>query len=154
VATRPNLVLTRVPTPWRLEQTVYGVSDDGWSSSNGDTRVANATYAYFNRAAGPGTLKVVVSRAGFCVPTAPQAHVLVRVGPLALDEQRAAVVQHATHVVRFVLRNCQSRSLTFSADPPVAVSVQASPTVKPRDYGIADDRYLGAQLGFAFTPSR
>jgi hypothetical protein len=38
--------------------------------------------------------------------------------------------------------------------PPFAVSVTAFPTVHPRDYGIGDDRHLGAQVGFAFSTKR
>jgi len=100
--------------------------------------------------AGP-PVTIVVSRAGFCSKVAPGTHVTVRVGPLALNEQHAPSVAHATWVKRFLLSNCQVRHFTVTIAPPLAVQVHASPTVRPTDYGASDNRELGAEVGFSFS---
>ena len=97
---------------------------------------------------------MVVGRKGFCSSTAPRAHIVVRVGPVALDQQRAPVVDHAQRTVRFVLPNCSEKSITLAVAPPVAVQVTAFPTFSPLDYGGGDNRHLGAQVGFSFSPKR
>jgi hypothetical protein len=154
VASRPGLTLRRIERhPWRLQEAAYGVSDDGWiSGTNENPLVANGTYAYFGPETTPGTLTIDVGRVGFCSHTAPPAHVTLRVGPVALNEQRAPIVTHATRVERFVLPNCLERTFHFTVTPPVAVQVRATPTVLPTDYGRSDNRELGAQVGFSFTP--
>ena len=151
VARRPGLTVYRVGHPWRLHQASYGVSDDGWISGSTEVTSANGTYAYFGPQRTAGTLTVVTARKGFCSQAAPPAHVVVRVGPLALNEQRAPTVARATHVERYVLANCGTRTLTFTIAPPLAVQVTASPTVQPTQYGGSDNRELGAQVGFSFS---
>lgn len=155
VAQRKGLTLRRIDRhPWALQQATYGVSDDGWISGTSTTLIARGTYAYFGPERTPGTLTVDVSRAGFCSKQAPGTHVTVRIGPLALNSQRAAYVRYATRIVTFKLANCGQRHITTTIAPPVAVDVVASPTVRPTDYGASDNRELGAQVGFSFTPKR
>ncbi len=155
VATRPGQTLRRIDKhPWRLREASYGVSDDGWISGSGEGTPATGTYAYFGPERTSGTLTVAVSRAGFCASTAPRTHVTVRVGPVALNEQRAPVVLRPTRIAHLVLPNCQSRTLRFVAVPPVAAVVTADPTVRPSDYGGSDTRDLGVEVGFSFTPKR
>jgi hypothetical protein len=155
VARRPGLTLRRiVHHPWALRKSVYGVSNDGWITAPEATGPASGRFAYFGPERRPGTLKVVVSRTGFCSSTAPRAHVVVRVGPVALDQQRAPVVAHAARTVRFVLPNCSQKAISLIVAPPVAVQVTASPTFSPLDYGHGDSRHLGAQVGFSFSPKR
>jgi hypothetical protein len=140
-----SLSLVRVTHPWRLRETYYGRSSDGWIGSDG-------TYAYFGPAV-PGTLNIAVSRAGFCPTAAPPTPVTVRVGPVALNEQRAATVARATTVRRFLLRSCTSVPVTLHVTPPVAVTVHVARLVRLRDYGISDSRTVGAQIGGSFTPN-
>ena len=155
VAKQPGLTLRRiVQHPWALQQATYGVSNDGWISGTSDTLVARGTYAYFGPERTPGTLSVDVSRAGFCSKQAPGTHITVRIGPLALNTQRAAYVRHAKRIVTFELPNCGQRQIKVTIAPPVAVDIRASPTVRPTDYGASDNRELGAQVGFSFTPKR
>ncbi len=97
---------------------------------------------------------MVAGRKGFCSSTAPRTHVVVRVGPVALDQQRAPIVAHAQRTVRFVLPNCSQKAISLTVTPPVAVQVTASPTFSPLDYGHGDNRHLGVQVGFAFKPKR
>jgi len=152
VASQPGLTLRRIQHhPWRLHDTELGVSDDGWISGSSDNPVADGTYAYFGPETMPGLLTIVVSRAGFCSKVAPGTHITVRVGPLALNEQHAPSVAHATWVKRFLLPNCQVRRFTVTIAPPLAVQVHADPTVRPSDYGSSESRELGAQVGFSFS---
>jgi hypothetical protein len=149
---RTGLTIRRVTHPWALHEAAYAVSVDGWiTGSSDDPSVADGTWAYFGPERAPGTLNVDVSRAGFCANGAPKAHVRVRVGRLALNEQRAPYIPHAARIPRFVLANCTSRHFRFTVTPPVAVEVTASPTVRPTDYGIGDSRDLGVAVGFSFT---
>jgi len=155
VAQQRGLVLRHIERhPWALQQAVYSVSDDGWISGSGKGTIAAGTYAYFGPERSPGNLTVDVSRTGFCSPTAPPTHITVRIGPLQLNEQRAPYVPRATDIERFVLPNCGQRKITVVATPPTAVQVSADPTVRPTDYGASDNRYLGAEVGFSFSPKR
>lgn len=154
-ASRRGLTLRQIDHhPWRLHDAAYGVSDDGWISGSSDNPVADGTYAYFGPETKAGTLTIVVGRAGFCATGAPGTHVVVRVGPLALNEQHAPTVTHASWVERFALSNCQQKTFTVTIAPPLAVQVHASPTVRPSDYGASESRELGAQVGFSFSAKR
>lgn len=150
-----NLTLTHVLShPWRLQRAVYGVSTDGWITGTSDVPVARGTFAYFGPETAPGIAHVFVSRASFCANGVPPTHITVRVGPLALNEQRAATVARTARVERFTLPNCGTRRLQVPATPPLAVEITADPTVRPTDYGAGDNRELGVQVGFSFSPKR
>jgi hypothetical protein len=137
-----------------LQQATYGVSSDGWIVGTSDDQVARGRYAYFDATHGPGTLEVDVGRRGFCDTSAPGTNVVVRIGPVALDEQRAPHVVRPATVRRFHVANCGLVKTRVHVQPPVAVEVVASPTLRPSDYGASESRELGAQVGFAFTPKR
>jgi len=155
VASKPGLTLRRIDHhPWMIQETLYKVTNDGWISAYQSTETALGRFAYFGPERAPGTLHVTVGRAGFCPTSAPSTHVTVRIGPVALDEQRAPYVAHAQKTERFTLPNCTSRSISLTATPPLAVQVTAFPTFVPRQYGIGDDRHLGAQVRFSFSPKR
>jgi hypothetical protein len=152
VASRPGETLRRVVDgKWALHQASYGVAHDGWITGSSDDPVARGRFAYFGPETKRGVLHVGVGRAGFCPSAAPNAHVVIKVGPLRLNEQRAPYVRHASYTRRVVVPNCHQRELTFSVVPPVAVEVSATPVVYPIDYNIGDNRYLGVQVGFLFT---
>jgi Dolichyl-phosphate-mannose-protein mannosyltransferase len=143
--TQGSLSLVRVTHPWKLRETYYGRSSDGWIGNDG-------TFAYFGPAV-PGTLKIDVSRASFCPTGAPPTRVTVRVGPVALNEQRAATVARATTVRHFLLRNCTSVPIELHVTPPVAATVHVASLVRLSDYGISDSRVVGAVIGGSFTPN-
>jgi hypothetical protein len=152
VAVNTGLTLRRVVHGrWALHEASYGVSHDGWITGSSDDPVARGRFAYFGPETKRGVLHVGVGRAGFCPADAPSAHVVIKVGPLRLNEQRAPYVRHAGFVRRLVVPNCHQEELTFSVVPPVAVEVSATPVVLPTDYNIGDSRYLGVQVGFSFT---
>jgi hypothetical protein len=155
VASKRGVVLRRIDShPWMIQETLYKVTNDGWISAYKPTETAFGRFAYFGPERAPGTVHVTVGRAGFCPDSAPSAHVTVQIGPAALDEQHAPYVARAQKTERFTLPNCTSRSISVTATPPVAVQVSAFPTFVPRHYGIGDDRNLGAQVGFSFSPKR
>jgi hypothetical protein len=140
--------------PWALQEATYGVSNDGWISGSSEDPEANGTWAYFGPQRRPGTVTVVVARKGFCAREAPGTNATVRIGPLQLNEQHAPRVARAAKTIRFKLPNCGRREITLRIAPPVAEQVHVSPTIRPSDYGASDNRELGAQVGFKFTPSR
>jgi hypothetical protein len=155
VARKPGLTLKRIDHhPWALHQSLYSVSNDGWIQAANDTDIALGRFAYFGPERTAGTLTVQIGRAGFNASTAPGTNIVLRIGPLELDEQHAPKIARAQHVDRFKLLNGRTRTFHVTVTPPFAVSVTAFPTVHPRDYGIGDDRHLGAQVGFAFSTKR
>jgi hypothetical protein len=142
--------------PWKLQKTVLGLTGDGWIIGTGGATYADGTYAYFGPQRTPGTLAVQVGRT-FCPPGAPVAHAIVRVGPVALNDQQKPIVRKATYTRRIVVPSCAdqkhpTRTLTFTVAPPLAVEVHVDKTISPADYGQSDARQLGAQVGYSWTP--
>ena len=113
IESQGSLTLLRISHPWRLSETYYLREPDGWIGSDGG-------YVYFGPAK-RGTLVVEVSRAGFCNASVKPTPVTVRVGPPALNQQRAAVVRNATSVRHVLVHSCQAVPLAFNVRPPVAV---------------------------------
>jgi hypothetical protein len=143
-----SLALVRITHPWRLQETYYGRSDDGWIADHND-----ATYAYFGPAR-RGVLNIDVSRAGFCARDAPPTPVTVRIGPVALNSQRAPTVARPTNVRHVLLHSCQQKPIRLRVTAPVAATVHVASLVRATDYGLSDSRLLGAQFGGSFTPAR
>jgi hypothetical protein len=146
VESQGSLTLVRIDHPWRLSETYYLREPDGWIGSDGG-------YAYF----GPvkrGTLHVEVSRAGFCNASVAPTPVTVRVGPPALNQQRAAVVRRPTFVRHVLVHSCEAVPLEFPVRPPVAVRVHVGKLVRPADYGASESRELGVQFSATVTPKR
>jgi hypothetical protein len=146
VAERGSLLLTRIPShPWRLKDAIYGRTKDGWMGSD-------LTYAYFGPEKKVGTLAVTVGRPGFCAAAAPKPTFTIKVGPVALNSQRAPVVDHPVATRRVTVANCNQKTIRFRVAPPVAVQIHETPLVVPTAYGLSDARSLGGQVGFKFTP--
>jgi len=143
-----SLTLVRAVHPWRLQETYYGRALDGWIADHPD-----ATYAYFGPAR-RGLLSIDVSRAGFCAKQAPPTPVTIRVGPVALNSQRAPKVVRATTVRHVLLHSCQQKTIRLRTTAPVAVTVHVAKLVRATDYGLSDSRLLGAQFDSSFTPTR
>jgi hypothetical protein len=97
---------------------------------------------------------VSASRSGFCNQAAPKAHVTIKVGEVALNEQQKPVLGRALVIRRRVLANCATWAEKIPARPPFVVTVHVTPLVRPSDYGTSDARELGAVVDWAFTPSR
>lgn len=156
VAQHGSLILYRLRAhPWRLQQSVLGVTGDGWIVGSGSNTYADGTFAYYGPQRKPGTLTVQVWTT-LCPPGAPAQHAIVRVGTVALSSQQKPVIGRTDAVRRIVVGTTCSggtgvATLRFHVAPPVAVTVHVSPTIRPSDYGISDSRELGAHLGFGFS---
>ena len=109
IESQGSLTLLRINHPWQLSETYYLREPDGWIGSDGG-------YVYFGPAK-RGTLLVEVSRAGFCNASVRPTPVTVRVGPPALNQQRAAVVRRATSVRHVLVHSCQAVPLAFNVRP-------------------------------------
>lgn len=154
VDTRGGYKLVAVTRPWRLRQVTYGLSGDGWiASATGETTSASGGYAYFGPGTQRGTLRVSVDRLAFCHNSAG-TNVVVKIGPVALNEQRAAVVDRPEHTYRFHLADCATHPIVVEARPPVAVQVSAAPLTSGQSVGLSDNRYFGVRAGFSFTPAK
>jgi hypothetical protein len=156
VASHGSLILYRLRShPWRLQQSVLGVTGDGWIVASDGNRYADGTFAYYGPQRRPGTLTVQVWST-LCPPGAPVQRATVRVGTVALNDQQKPVVGRLEAVRRLVVPTTCSgghgvANLRFHVAPPLAVTVRVSPTIRPSDYGISDARELGAHLGFGFS---
>lgn len=150
-----SLILYRLPShPWRLQQSVSGITPDGWIVGSGANTFADGSYAYFGPQRTPGTLTVQVWST-LCPPNAPVQHATVTVGTVALNDQQKPVIGRTEAVRRIVVPTCADKTRTatlqFRVAPPVAVKVHVSPTIQPSSYGLGDTRQLGAHLGFGFS---
>ena len=153
---RGSLILYRLRShPWRLQQSVLGITGDGWIVASGSNSFAEGTFAYYGPLRKSGTLTVQVWST-LCPPGAPTQHATVRVGTVALNDQQKPIVGRLEAIRRMVVSTTCSggrgvTTLEFHVAPPVAVTVHVSPTIRPSDYGGSDSRELGAHLGFGFS---
>jgi len=158
LARHGSLILYRLPShPWKLKQSVIGLTGDGWLVGNGAGQPAAGTFAYYGPERTVGTLSVQIGST-LCPTDAPVQHAVVRVGPVVLNDQQKPIVQRVVFARRIVVPTCKdprnrSTKLTFAVRPPVAVTVTITPTIQPSSYGGSSDaRQLGAQVGYAWTP--
>ena len=148
---RTNTQLVRISHPWRLQQAYYGRSDDGWiTGANGDATSADGTFAYFGPGTAPGKLDLTIGRPGFCHDS-PGTNAVVRIGPVALNQQRAPIVTHPAYVRRLHVADCSINHIVVTVRPPVAVEIHVSPLQLGTDWDIPDSRLFGAQIGATFT---
>ncbi len=156
VARRPGVTLRRiVHHPWALRQSVYGVSNDGWISaprSDGHSRrplrLLRPRTDTGNAARGRRAEGILL----FDRPTRPHrgAGRTCCARSATRTRRRPRPADGAIRAAELLREVDQLRLST----PPVAVQVSASPTFSPIDYGVGDNRHLGAQVGFSFSPKR
>jgi hypothetical protein len=135
IANRPPYVLYRTRGPLRLADTLSGVYADGWMG-------ADATYTRF--AKNPGRhVTVFLTRSawqGRDVPGRARVQLIPRRGPHA---GRASVTKTWT------LHSGRGHLFRLSTPRgPFSVTVHIDPTFSPSQFGQADTRQLGAQVGF------
>jgi hypothetical protein len=130
------LALYRVAPPLRLASRLEGVYRDGWMGADA---------AYTRYAPTRGDERVRISRRTWHEPS-PPARVTIRVVPLVGGQPAAgAAAASATWTVRTGL----SRTFTLKTPRvPYRVDIHVAPTFSPSDYGEADTRQLGAEVGF------
>jgi hypothetical protein len=123
--------LYRAGSPLRLDSVVQGVAPDGWMGRS-------ATYmVYAGPGRGPSRLRVLLSRKAWGGPDVP-GHVRVALGPVV----RTGVI-HSSQVLRFTLP---------APARPFRVRVTIRPTFSPHDFGLPDQRQLGARPVFRLLP--
>ena len=84
----------------------------------------------------------------------PPTPVTLRIGPVALNSQRAPVVRRPTTVRHFLLPFCKHRPVQLRTTAPVAVELHVDDLALGTDFGLSDTRELGAQFSGSFKPSR
>jgi hypothetical protein len=136
LARRPPLALYRVAPPLRLAGRLEGVYRDRWMG-------ADAVYTRY--APTRGEERVRVSRRTWHKPS-PPARVTIRVVPLVGGQPAAGAAAAST---TWTVRTGLSRTITLKTPRvPYRVEIHVDPTFSPSDYGEADTRQLGAEIGF------
>jgi hypothetical protein len=136
IASHPPLVAYRIRQPLHLATSTTGVYSDGWTSGK-------ATYTRFDPPAPGSTLLVDVSRVAWGGKDVPGA-VTVRVSALPDGSNPGRPLGTR----RWVIHSVTARQFRFRLpQQPFRVEVSVDPTFVPSDYGVADDRPLGAVLG-------
>jgi hypothetical protein len=147
LARNGELALYRLSPPARLRQAREGVYSDTWIGSEA------AFTQYTTPGNRPTEVRLTVSRQAWGGPDVP-GRVVVRLGTVVTRDGRAAIgnelesrtwVAHSGKAHTFTLR---------TPPPPFRVELKVSPTFSPRQFGLADDRQLGVQVGFTLRPAR
>jgi len=139
------LALYRVDGPLRIGTNTDGVYGDGWMG-------AQAQYSVFvSPGRRPGRVFVTLGRAGWGGTDVP-GQVQISMGRPAHSSTGLAKV---LEVRRWVVHSLAQRTFVLDVPPPpVRVEVQVTPTFSPAQFGLADTRQLGAQVSFAFEPTK
>lgn len=141
----------------RLRSSQNGLFSDGWVGAQQPADVVSASYnRYQTPGDAPSTMIVTVSKKGWCGKNVP-GKVRIRIGPLALGQQRNGVLGRATDERRWVANSCQEKTFTLAAPkPPFHVEVTIDGTFVPHDLDPAQSerRRLGAMVSFEWRPGR
>jgi hypothetical protein len=98
---------------------------------------------------------VDVSRVSACGAPVGPAGVTVTIGKLVEGLDKEPHIGTVTGVQRWTLRIGSARRFVFRTPaPPFRVEVRISPTYSPLNFGGHDQRQLGGQVGFSFSPTR
>jgi hypothetical protein len=149
-------VLYRVKKPIRYAFNKTGIFSDGQTGcSLAPCPAADSYYNRFSTPGGrPGYAVVDVSRASACGAPVPPAEVTVRIGPLVEGRDKQPHIGHVTDTQRWTLRIGSARRFVLRTPrPPFRVAVRITPTYAPTSYGQSDQRRLGGQVGFNFSPT-
>jgi hypothetical protein len=137
------LALYRVDDSLLVGTSTEGVYSDGWMGSQ-------AQYSVFvSPGRRPGRLVVTLGRAGWGGADVP-GRVEISVGrPKASGSGLGKVFE----VRRWVVHRLAERTFVFEVPPPpVRVVVRIAPTFSPAQFGLPDERQLGAQVSFRYEP--
>jgi hypothetical protein len=134
VARQGYWVLYRAQGPLRLTSRVQGVASDGWVGNH-------ASDSVYRSGSGSSTMTVLISRAAWGGADLPSpVRIEARsIGSGKLLAKRTWVV-HSLGTRTFYLGTLQE---------PYRVSVFVKRTFSPADFGLADQRQLGAQVAFS-----
>ena len=151
--------LYRLTDGLRLAQSTRGVFSDGWvGSEQPATKVIAEHNQFVTPQAVPGTALVTVARKAWCSPKDVPGRVTIEVGPTALGPERNGIVAKPSAVRGWIVTACADRTFPIPTPaPPYSVRVTVEPPFQPNaldPQASLDRRYLGAQLGFDWVPSR
>jgi hypothetical protein len=120
--------------PLRLESALQGAAQDGWMGS------AAVYTAYGPQRRPPRAVEIVLSRHNWGGPDVP-GHVRVAVRPIGAARPAAVRtgVLHSSKELRYVVP---------APRPPFRVRISIEPTFSPADFGLPDQRQLGAIPSF------
>ena len=134
--------------PIRLASSTVGVAPDGWMGEH-------AAHNQYDAEPGrPGIARIVVARTAWLGKDVP-GKVTVRLGPLTVDENQQPALARVTQVARDEINAGESIPFFLRAPPgPWRAEVEVTPTFSPRelDPSLGDNRQLGAQVSFGYTP--
>jgi hypothetical protein len=137
IGARPPFALYRTDGLLRVAQESSGIYGDGWAG-------ADASYTRFVPTT-RGHIKVTVSRASWRGQDVP-GNVRLQLIPL-----RGRGAGKALTTRTWTIHSGASKVFTLAApNRPFTVSVHTSPTFSPSQFGQADTRQLGAQVGFSY----
>jgi hypothetical protein len=134
VARQGYWVLYRARTPLRLTSRVLGVASDGWIGHRASDTVYRASPT------SSSTMTVQVSRASWGGADLPSP---VRIEARSLRTGRVLATR------TWVVHSLGTKTFPLGRLPePYRVSVLVKRTFSPADFGLADERQLGAQVEF------
>jgi hypothetical protein len=147
---RGGMTLVHLDGPLRLRYAQTGVEPDGWMGEQ-------ATFSLYAAEDGRsrGFARISLSRQGACGDAFPTSNATVRLGPLAIGENKQPAIGRVTAERTVRLRPCELQTVVFrGAVIPFHVEVTIDPTFVPLevDPSSGDARSLGAQVGFGFVP--
>jgi hypothetical protein len=138
VARQGYWVLYRPRAPLRLTSRVLGVASDGWISHRASDTV------YQRSPTSSSTMVVRVSRASWGGQDLPSP---VRIEARSLRTGRLLAKR------TWVVHSLATKTFPLGRLPePYRVTVRVRRTFSPADFGLADQRQLGAQVGFQLGP--
>ena len=146
----PGGTLYRLHGAIRLAHSQTNVYSDGWMGSD-------AAYNRFDVEPGDtGFAKIELSRKGWCGANVP-GHVIVKVGPLVVGEDKQAAIGRVTAMRRATINSCEQLPIIFRAPSgPWRAQVHIEPTFVPQqlDPRVTENRQLGAQVSFDYERLR
>ena len=141
--------LFKVDLPLRLQNSTRGVSQDGWAERQSD-------YSQFTTPRDEAGFAVVrVHRSAWGGKDVP-ARVTIRVGALRRGRDKQPALGRVTDRCKFTINRLEDRTfLLRTPPPPFHVDVRISRTFTPSelDPRYSDNRRLGAQLEYSFSPA-
>jgi hypothetical protein len=149
--------LYKVKRPLRYAFNETGVFSDGQTGcQTAPCPQADSAYNRFSTPGQkPGYAVVDVSRLNACGAPVPPAGVVVKIGKLVEGKDKEPHIGRLTDTQRATLRIGTARRFVLKTPPPpFRVEVRVSPTYAPLNFGGSDQRQLGGQVGFEFSPTR
>jgi hypothetical protein len=157
VARRGRWTVYKVRQPLRYAHTQTGIFSDGQTGcSLLPCPEADSAYNQFSTSGDrPGYMVVDVSRLSACGAPVPPAGVRVTLGTLIRGTDKEPHIGRVIAVTRWTLRIGTARRFVMrTPKPPFRVEVRIEPTYSPLDFGASDQRQLGGQVSFRFSPTQ